>query len=993
MKLSFSHQQRLAFVTLTLTGLVLSLFAWLPIKPSQANQVTQPEQLLTADPALEANARAQVQRNFGKLPLSFVANNGQTDAAVKFTSRGQGAMFFLTANETVMRLRNADFGMRNKNSDAKFGRQSATMKMRFEGANSQPNVTGAELLPGKSNYFIGNDRSKWQRDVANFAKVCYDELYPGIDAVFYGNQRQLEYDFVVAPGADPRQIKLSFAGADSLKLDAAGNLVLKTAVGEIIQQAPVIYQQSGDARQPISGGYVLTADNRVTFEIGDYDASRELVIDPIVAFASYLGGGDLDDANDVTVDAAGNVYLAGDTESEDFPASGNLGSNGLFNGDTAAFVVKLSPDGAAQLYSTLIDGRKFDSAIGLKVDAQGNAYLTGTTGSTNFPLEAPFQDRINPGIATQPSYVLPDVLVAAFVLKLNAAGNALVFSTYLSGNNDDEGFDIAVSNNLRVYVTGYTFSTNFPVKNEFQNNTILSGKDAFITVFAADGQSLVYSSYLRGTEQGSLVAVDGAGNAYITGIADSANLTTRGANGQPPFRASRPGGDDAFVAKFNPFASGNSSLVYSTYLGGSGTDKGFGIAVDSSNQAYVTGITGSTNFPLQAAAGSTILDSTNVVNEAFVTCLNANGSGLIFSSFLGGSGQEEGFDIALDSTRNIYIGGKTNSTNFPLVNPVQATRAGGFDAFAVRVSPGGRAITFSSYLGGSSNEIVGGIAVDSLGSIYLGGETTSTNFPTTPGALQSTAQGGGDGFVAKIKFKNSDTIGAFNDVTRIFSLRNSLTSGPADIIANIQQNIGADKDFPIAGDWNGDGVDTIGIFNSGTFALTNSNDFVAQPDLSFSFGQLGDVPVAGDWDGDGIDTIGVFRNGTFLLRNSNSAGAADITFNFGQAGDLPVAGDWNGDRIDTIGVFRVTNGVGSFQLRNSFLLIAPTITVVFGQTGDVPATGDWDGNGIDTIGVFRGGNFIIRQFNNNDATVPNQITVAFGVAGEKPIAGDWDGLP
>ncbi len=992
MKFSFSRQRHLAFVTLTLTGLVLSLFAWLPIKSGQADQAAKPEQLLTTDPALEATARAQVQKNFGKLPLSFVANHGQTDAAVKFTSRGQGAMFFLTANETVMKLRQVK-QEKAKGKTAIRNSQSAIVKMRFEGANSEPNVTGADLLPGKSNYFIGNDHSHWQRDVANFARVHYDEIYPGIDAVFYGNQRQLEYDFVVAPGADPRQIKLSFAGAESLKLDAAGNLVLKTAVGEVVQQAPVIYQQSGDTRQPVSGGYVLTAGNQVAFEIGDYDASRELVIDPIVAFASYLGGGDFDDVNDVTADAAGNVYVAGKTESEDFPANGNLGSNGLLNGDTAAFITKLSPDGTSQLYSTLIDGRKFDSAIGLKVDAQGNAYATGTTGSSNFPLEAPFQDRVNPGIATQPPFVVPDVLTAAFVLKLNAAGNALVFSTYLSGNNDDEGFDIAVSNNLRVYVTGYTFSTNFPVKNEFQNNTLLSGKDAFIAVFAADGQSLVYSSYLRGTKQGNLVAVDGAGNAYITGIADSANLTTRGTNGQPPFRASRPGGDDAFVAKFNPFASGNSSLVYSTYLGGSGTDKGLGIAVDSSNQAYVTGITGSVNFPLQAATGSTILDSTNVVNEAFVTCLNANGSGLIFSTFLGGSGEEEGFDIALDSTRNIYVGGRSNSTNFPLVNPVQATRAGGFDVFAARISPGGKALTFSSYLGGSSNDFVGGIAVDSLGSIYLGGETTSTNFPTTLGALQTTAQGGGDGFVAKIKFKNSDTIGTFNDVTQVFSLRNSLTSGPADIIANIQQNIGADKDFPIAGDWDGDGVDTIGVFNSGTFGLSNSNDFVAQPDLLFNFGQLGDVPVAGDWDGDGIDTIGVFRAGTFLLRNSNSAGAPDITFNFGLAGGLPVAGDWNGDRIDTVGVFIINNGVGSFVLRNAFLLIGPAIVISFGQTGDVPVTGDWDGNGVDTIGLFRKGMFFIRQFNNNDATAPNQITVGFGVAGEKPVAGDWNGLP
>ncbi|MBC8002384.1 MAG: SBBP repeat-containing protein, partial [Opitutaceae bacterium] len=1004
MKHGIFRQQRLAAITLTFTSLILSLFAGLPLAhrgPSTGGAIPASA---SRNAALDATAHAQLQQDFGKPSLSFEANQGQTDRAVKFTSRGRGYSFFLTANEAVMQLREPD----QANPKSKIqSLKSAVVRMQFNGANASPQISGIDPLPGKSNFFIGNDRRNWHADVPNFAKVNYTEIYPGVDLVFYGNQRQLEYDFVVAPGADAGSIGLSFAGAEQVLLDEQGNLVIRTTAGEIVQHAPVIYQETDSStqtgtqtsRQNIPGGYVLTGQNQVAFQIGDYDHGKPLVIDPVLSFASYLGGSGIDKANGVAVDGAGNVYLTGITESTNFPATGDFSSGRADH--HAVFITKLNPTGSAVLYSTLIDGKSSETGLAIAVDETGSAYATGSTGSRDFPLQSPFQDRYNPGISCPipiPSCVVEDALGGEpFVLKLNPAGDSLIFSTYLGGAGGDAGNGIAVSADHKVYVAGDTNSRNFPVKNEFQNNTIFTGNDAFLSILAADGQSLVYSTYLLGTEGATSVAVDAAGNAYIAGRSDTNQLSVRGGSGSSPFRSSNSGGTDAFVAKFNPAASGNSSLVYATYLGGGGTDSAFAIAVDNQNQAYVTGVTGSFNFPLQAAAGASVLDSNNQVNEAFVTCLNANASGAVFSTFLGGAGQEEGLAITLDRDRNIIVAGDTTSGDFARVSATQQTIGGGRDAFVTKIAAGGTAIRFSTFLGGSGNELAAGVFTDGASSIYLAGNTSSTNFPVTPGVLQTAAQGAGDGFTAKIAFANPDTPGVFVSDVAIFGLSNTLSPPNQDITVFFGQALSR----PIAGDWDGDGVTTVGAFKNGVFQLTNTFTPTPADVITINFGQAGDIPVAGDWDGDGVDTIGLFRPAAphqaaqFLLRLQNNTSTLprnQVVFNFGGFFDFPVVGDWDGDGSDSVGVFHggVAGLPGEFRLVNENSASATIFTVSFGVSSDIPVAGDWDGDGVDTVGVFKNGTFRLRLRDNNSTAANNNLTVTLVVNSDFPLAGDWN---
>jgi len=529
----------------------------------------------------------QILEEYGKIPLSFEQNLGQTDSQVKFLSRGSGYTIFFTPDDVVMSLRSTSEDSSN---------QYITIEMSLIGVNPAQ-ITGLEKQAGISNYFIGNDPQKWYTDIPNYANIKYTDVYSGIDLVYYGNQQKLEYDFVVAPGADPQNILFEINGADKLILDEGGNLIIETTDGQLIQHAPIIYQEINGKRQVIDGGYKLE-ENRIGFYISDYDNTLPLVIDPVLVYSTYLGG-----------------------------------SNN-------------------------------DGGRAIAVDSSDNAYVTGNTRSTNFPTKNPIQAAHAGGVFD------------AFVTKINAAGNAHVYSTYLGGSGGDFGFSIAVDSSRNAYVTGETQSTNFPTKN--------------------------------------------------------------------PIQAAHAGGGDTFVTKIN--AAGNAH-VYSTYLGGSSDDTGRGIAVDSSGNAYVTGPTGSTNFPtknpIQAAnAGS---------GDVYVTKINAAGNAHAYSTFLGGSGLEIGSNIAVDSSRNAYVTGETQSTDFPTTNPIQAAHAGGvFDAFVTKINAAGNAHAYSTYLGGSNNDGGRDIAVDLSGNAYVIGETLSTNFPTT-NPIQAALAGDTDSFVLKIR--------------------------------------------------------------------------------------------------------------------------------------------------------------------------------------------------------------------------------------------------
>jgi hypothetical protein len=676
----------------------------------------------------------QLLQAYGQLPLSFEANAGQTNSQVQYLSRGSGYALFLTSTSAVLSLQASTTPA---TSSAPANVTGVALAMNLVAANSQATVTGLDQLAGTSNYFTGNDPSQWRTNVANYGRVEYQNVYPGVNLLYYGNQQQLEYDFVVAPGADPGSIKFAIQGADSISLDDQGNLVLHTDAGDVMEQAPVIYQEVGGVRQTVAGQFVLLGSQEVGFEVGPHDVSVPLVIDPVLGFSTYLGGSGDDRCGAIALDSAGNAYITGETNSTNFPITTGAFQTS-FRGAYDTFVAKLNASGTALTYCTYLGGNGSDNGTAIALDSSGNAYITGQTSSTNFPITTgAFQTSIGGGSQD------------AFVAKLNASGTALVYSTYLGGSGNDYGQGIALDSSGNAYITGGTNSLSFPTTSgAFQTNFSGNRDNVFVTKLNASGTSLVYSTYLGGNgsngDYGVSIAVDGSGNAYVTGQTDSTNFpTTTGA-----FQTSLGGFNDAaFVAKLN--ASGT-ALVYSTYLSG-GNDQGLGIAVDASGNAYITGMTDSFNFPTTTGAFQT---NSGGGYDAFVAKLNASGTALVYSTYLGGSGNDYGQGIALDSLGDAYITGITYSTNFPTTSDaLLSSYAGGPDGFEVKLNASGTALIYGTYLGSANGAGSGlAIAVDRAGNAYITGNTTSPNFPTTPGAFQGSYGGAVDGFVAEFGF-------------------------------------------------------------------------------------------------------------------------------------------------------------------------------------------------------------------------------------------------
>lgn len=958
-----------------LASLVLSL-----VIPTQTK--VQAEMLQNNPETVSEDSPQTLQTDYGKMPLLFEANNGQTDKQAKFVSRGAGYTLYLTKTEAVFslkvespesRVENQLTNPKTKNLRPKT--KSDILRLQFVGANSSPKIEGVDEAVTKTNYYVGKKRFE---NVPNFQKVNYTNLYDGVDAVFYGNQNnQLEYDFVVAPNADPNAIKLNFDGVETILIDANGNLIVQTANTEIVQQKPFAYQEINGEKREVEVRYLINEQSQISFALGEYDLTKPLVIDPILNYLTYIGGTALDKVSDIAVDTSSNAYIIGDTNSLDFPSSGEREANNA----TGVYVAKLNATGSQFLYITLLEGNGDDNGFGIAVDANNNAYVAGTA-SRFFPTTAGAYDT-NHGTINEDD---------AFVTKLDSSGN-ISYSTFLGGSAEDEAFDIAIDSAGKAYVVGFTFSsTAFPKKNEFQGCGFfipqsLNSRDAFLTVFNASGSDITYSTCIGGSvvhDEAFSVALDSANNAYITGLAGGDNFPTKNAA-----QSASGGGTDAWVAKFNPASSGNASLIYSTYLGGSGTDRGFGIAVNSSGTAYVTGVTGSINFPLKNA-----IDSTNQINEAFVTVYNSSGS-QIHSTFLGGSDQDQGNKIALGNGGTIYVTGSTLSNNFPLATPFQQARRGLRDAFVTKLRLGGESpgVSSSSFLGGNGNDFGNGIVVRGA-HIFVVGETQSNNLLATSGVIKATSSANStnpDGFVAKILDSRKDTIGVFNIGFLQFQLKNTLVSGAPDITVNR----GAAGDVPIAGDFNGNGIDTVSTFNNGTWTIRNFNVIAGYPTSPtvVTFGQPNDLPVVGDWDGDGIDTLGVYRPsvGQFFLSNTITNPQVNLTITLGLNGDLPVAGDWNGDGIDSIGVFRPAEG--RFFLTNQNVLNPPT-DITTGQLTfipeDLPVAGDFNGDGVDSVGIWHTPGVSFFLTNDNTNLLPE---ISFGSFGDQPVIGDWDGKP
>jgi hypothetical protein len=656
----------------------------------------------------------------GSGSLVFVPNAGQSDPAVRFQAAGRAASLFFAADEVVVALP-------GDRPDA----AARLLRVRFDGAGPR-SLDGAARLPGVVNFLLGDDPAGWRTGLPAYGAVVYRELYGGIDLHYDGAGGQLESTFDVTPGADPGRIRWRYTGAESVRLDARGDLEIRLPgepAAAVRERAPQAWQERAGQRVPVSASFDVAPDGTVGFALGAYDRSLALTIDPVIVFSTYLGGSIADQPWGLALDPQGNAYIAGYTASSNFPTLNAYQPNSGGQGD--AFVSKFGPNGAL-IYSTYLGGNYIDYALAIAVDAQGSAYVVGWTGSSDFPV-------VN---AYEPSY---QGGWDGFVTKLAPSGQSLVYSTYLGGSGADNGAAIAVDAGGGAYVAGETQSTDFPLANAFQSQ-LGGSQDAFVTRLAPAGNALVYSSYLGGAfggERGQGIAVNQAGEAHVTGFTTAGDFPTVN-----PFQGNLRGTWDVFVTKFS---SAGNTLVYSTFLGGDDeeyVDIGQAIAVDAAGTAYVTGFTGSYFFPTLNAYQPFYGGQVDVFASKF------DGAGqLLYSTFLGGDNSETGNAIAVDGAGRFYVAGLTISRNFPVVDPLQLSLRGFEDLFLTQFSADGATVSFSTYLGGgvSGREEYGatGVAVDSLGTIYVGGMSSTTDFPVV-NAYQPGNMGSYDAVLVRI---------------------------------------------------------------------------------------------------------------------------------------------------------------------------------------------------------------------------------------------------
>ena len=588
--------------------------------------------------------------------------------------------------------------------------------------------TADDPHPSTANYFIGSNPANWRSNISAYSRVRYRNLYPGIDLVFYGNAGRLEYDFTVLPGADPSRIRIALEGADRIAVTERGDLAITHAGYEIAFLKPAIYQDSKDGRHAVAGSYRLS-NKTVRFQVGSYDHTLPLVIDPVLTYATFFGGASDEAAYAVATDPAGNVYIAGYTASGNLPTTIGALERSFAGGSYDSFVAKFSPAGAV-LYSTYLGGSGDEEAYGLAVDSQGNAYITGYTTSADFPVTTGAIGGTLTGHSD------------AFVAKLNPAGTVLDYSSYLGGSGDDTGYGITVDGSGDAFVAGSTSSTNFPVSTGSYRGAYSGGSfDGFVTAIGPYGTSLLYSTYLGGSDEdvAYAIAVDGLGNTYVAGETLSPDFP----NSPGVIQTSKLGSYDAFVASLN--ASGT-ALNYSTFLGGSSDDHAYGVAVDSSGNAYVTGYTASTDFPHTAGV---VQPHIGGGYDAFVTEVNPSGTALVYSTFLGGSGDDFAFAIAVDNIGNAYLTGDTSSTNFPVTaDAAQRGLAAEYGAFVAVLNSAGSALSYGTYLGGSGFQTGYGIALSPDREFIAAGYTLSPDFPVTAVAAQTALAGGADAFLA-----------------------------------------------------------------------------------------------------------------------------------------------------------------------------------------------------------------------------------------------------
>jgi hypothetical protein len=712
--------------------------------PSKADLVSKLSERASDSPAVNRLA---------EMPLRFAPNHGQAAEAVEFIAHPPGYDLLITRNEAIVSFRDP---------------QKEALSMRLVDSNPSARVRGVDELAGKTNYIRGNAPSRWVTDVPAFRSVILEEAYPGIDVVYYGNETGLEYDLKIEPWADPSRVTLRFEGSERVEIDGQGKLVITTRGDErVTHHSPIAFQEKGGQAWPVKAEFEIRNASEVGFRVEEYDRAAPLTIDPVVTYSTYLGGGVLDEVLDVAVDGAGNVYVCGLTFSADFPTRSAFQSTpkpnleGMPTADV--FVTKLSPSGESVVYSTFVAGSMFDQGASIAVDASGSAVVAGYTTSTDFPTQSAFQSQL----AGEED---------AFVFKLNPTGNALIYSTYIGGSINDRGNAVALDQTGNAYLTGVTGSADFPTRNAlFPGCDCLARTDAFVTKLNPSGSALVYSTYLGGggtirggTDVATGIAVDQSGNAYVCGSTSSSNFPTVNAI-QPSFNDDLSQGfelTDGFITKLN---SAGTALLFSTYLGGTGVDEVSAIALDSTGSVYVTGLLSSTNFPATAGASQTASTGLGSGPGLYVAKASTDGQNLLYSTFIDAGGFVVARGIAVDSEGNAHVTGNTNSSTFPIVNPVQPLIGGPLgDAFVFKLNASGTALKYSTFFGGLGKDTGNAVAVDSSGNAYVAGTTASVDLPV---AASMQSQYGGDpqdGFVLKIADPDRNpaliTIGEYGDL-------------------------------------------------------------------------------------------------------------------------------------------------------------------------------------------------------------------------------------
>ncbi|MFH1050528.1 MAG: SBBP repeat-containing protein [bacterium] len=752
----------------------------------------------------------------------FIENKGQWDNHVKYLYQTTNLNVWITDESLV--FDNYKIQLLKSHGGKHISGHVISMKM--ENLNKSVHFIPISKHQEYYNYFIGNNQSKWASGVPVFEECKIKNVWNGVDLSLHSEKipnsefritnehtpslrdtpldrgdklENFRYDFIVAPGASTQNIQFSFEGCDDIKINTAGELVFNTSIGELNHGKIFAWQLIGTERKEVACCFERVTGNKFTIKTADYDKTKELIIDPLV-YSTFIGGSAYEEVKDIKTDALGNVYICGNTNSNNFPTIPG-GYDQSYNGNYDAFVSKLNSDGSGLIFSTFIGSDEDDKASSLDIDASGNVFVTGLTASSSFPITMGAYDMIANGEFD------------AFVLKLGSSGGNLLYSTFLGGSIYDEAKSIVIDNMGYAFVTGKTYSADFPVTSGSYDEMFGGGQDIFVCKIGAEGTTLDFSTYIGGAgiDIANSIDLDVSKNVYITGETESDDYPTTGG----AFDISFNGGRDVIVSKFN---SSLNALMYSTFIGGSANDAGYGITIDNSSNAIICGETISGSYP--TTFGSYDLSFNGGV-DGIVSKLNSTGSSLVFSTFMGGTGDDRLCGIELDNSNNIYLAGYSGSIDFPVSsNAVGKTNSGAYDAVIVRLLSAGNSLGYSSYLGGAQNEESYAIALSSDLNAIICGSTASSDFPSTSGCYDNSFNGQIDGFVSKVSGLDVPTI------TTGYVLGEYCAGSKFNVNYTVSSNFSSGNEFIAelsnsSGDFsNPDTIGTISSVTSGSMLVT-----------------------------------------------------------------------------------------------------------------------------------------------------------------------------